>query len=171
MEFKGKLVRGILADCSGKSRKFFEDSLKFATSAEVGLGGLGYLTLNVDVFEGPIAKFLNDEKKAEIIELTGVKEGETLFFICDDKKIDTEKRAGIIRIWLAGKDQLDLIKDDSFEFCFIVDSPMFEIDEETGDVIFTHNPFSMPQGGMEALLGPDSTEVLAYRYDLVGEFS
>ena len=165
--FKGKPVRGIVADCSGKSRKFFEDSLKYATSAEVGLGGLGYLTLNGDVFEGPIAKFLSDEKKAEVIELTGVKEGETLFFICDDKKNDTEKRAGMIRTWLAGKDQLDLIKDDSFEFCFIVDFPMFEIDEETGDVIFTHNPFSMPQGGMEALLGPDPTEVLAYQYDLV----
>ena len=165
--FKGKPVRGIVADCSGKSRKFFEDSLKYATSAEVGLGGLGYLTLNDGVFEGPIAKFLNDEKKAEITELTGVKEGETLFFICDDKKNDTEKRAGMIRTWLADKEQLDLIKDDSFEFCFIVDFPMFEIDEETGDVIFTHNPFSMPQGGMEALLSPDPTEVLAYQYDLV----
>ena len=165
--FKGKPVRGIVADCSGKSRKFFEDSLKYATSAEVGLGGLGYLTLNDGVFEGPIAKFLNDEKKAEITELTGVKEGETLFFICDDKKNDTEKRAGMIRTWLADKEQLNLIKDDSFEFCFIVDFPMFEIDEETGDVIFTHNPFSMPQGGMEALLSPDPTEVLAYQYDLV----
>ena len=165
--FKGKPVRGIVADCSGKSRKFFEDSLKYATSAEVGLGGLGYLTLNEGVFEGPIAKFLTDEKKAEITELTGIKEGETVFFICDDKKNDTEKRAGMIRTWLAGKEQLDLIKDDSFEFCFIVDFPMFEIDEETGDVIFTHNPFSMPQGGMDALLGPDPTEVLAYQYDLV----
>lgn len=165
--FKGKPVRGIVADCSGKSRKFFEDSLKYATSADVGLGGLGYLTLNDGVFEGPIAKFLTDDKKAEITELTGIKEGETVFFICDDKKLDTEKRAGLIRTWLAGKDQLDLVKDDSFEFCFIVDFPMFEIDEETGDVIFTHNPFSMPQGGMDALLGPDPTEVLAYQYDLV----
>lgn len=165
--FKGKPVRGIVADCAGKSKKFFEDSLKFATSAEIGLGGLGYITLKEGVFAGPIAKFLSDEKKAEIIEITGVKEGETLFFICDDKKNDTEKKAGHIRSWLAAKEQLDLIRDDAFEFCFIVDFPMYEIDEETGDTIFTHNPFSMPQGGMEALLGDDPTKVLAYQYDLV----
>ncbi len=165
--FKGKPVRGIVANCAGKSKKFFEDSLKFATSPEVGLGGLGYITLKEGVFAGPIAKFLSDAKKAEIIELTGVKEGETLFFICDDKKNDTEKKAGHIRTWLARKEQLDLIRDDAFEFCFVVDFPMYEIDEETGDTIFTHNPFSMPQGGMEALLNNDPTEVLAYQYDLV----
>ncbi len=165
--FRGKPVRGIVADCRGKSNKFFEDSLKFATSPEVGLGGLGYITLKEGAFLGPIAKFLSDDKKKEIISLTGVKEGETLFFICDDKKNDTEKKAGHIRSWLARKEQLDLIRDDAFEFCFIVDFPMFEIDEETGDTIFTHNPFSMPQGGMEALLGDDPTEVLAYQYDLV----
>ena len=166
--FKGKPVRGIVANCQGKSKKFFEDSLKFATSAEVGLGGLGYITLKEGVFAGPIAKFLSDEKKAEIISLTGVKEGETLFFICDDKKNDTEKKAGHIRSYLARGDQLDLIKDDAFEFCFVVDFPMYEIDEETGDTIFTHNPFSMPQGGMEALLTKEPTEILAYQYDLVG---
>ena len=165
--FKGKPVRGIVANCQGKSKKFFEDSLKFATSAEVGLGGLGYITLKEGVFAGPIAKFLTDEKKAEIITLTGVKEGETLFFICDDKKNDTEKKAGHIRSYLARKDQLDLINDDAFEFCFVVDFPMYEIDEETGDTIFTHNPFSMPQGGMDALLNKEPTEVLAYQYDLV----
>ena len=165
--FKGKPVRGIVANCQGKSKKFFEDSLKFATSAEVGLGGLGYITLKEGVFAGPIAKFLTDEKKAEIIEITGVSEGETLFFICDDKKNDTEKKAGHIRTWLAKKEQLDLIGDDAFEFCFVVDFPMFEIDEETGDTIFTHNPFSMPQGGMDALLNKECTEVLAYQYDLV----
>ncbi len=165
--FRGKPVRGIVADCRGKSNKFFEDSLKFATSAEVGLGGLGYITLKDGVFAGPIAKFLSDAKKEEIIQITGVKEGETLFFICDDKKNDTEKKAGHIRSWLARPEQLDLIKDDAFEFCFIVDFPMYEIDEETGDTIFTHNPFSMPQGGMDALLGDDPTEVLAYQYDLV----
>ncbi len=166
--FKGKPVRGIVANCQGKSKKFFEDSLKFATSAEVGLGGLGYITLKDGAFAGPIAKFLSDAKKAEIIERTGVKEGETLFFICDDKKNDTEKKAGHIRTWLAKKEQLDLIRDDAFEFCFVVDFPMYEIDEETGDTIFTHNPFSMPQGGMDALLTKDPTEVLAYQYDLVG---
>ncbi len=165
--FKGRPVRGIVADCSGKSNKFFEDSLKYATSPEVGLGGLGYITLKDGVFLGPIAKFLTDAQKEEITALTGVKEGETLFFICDDKKNVTEKKAGMIRTWLARKEQLDLIKDDAFEFCFVVDFPMYEDDEETGETIFTHNPFSMPQGGMEALLTKDPTEVLAYQYDLV----
>ena len=165
--FKGRPVRGIVADCKGKSKKFFEDSLKYATSAEVGLGGLGYITLKDGVFAGPIAKFLSDDQKAEITAITGVKEGETLFFICDDKKNDTEKKAGLIRTWLAKAEQLDLIRDDAFEFCFVVDFPMYEIDEETGDTIFTHNPFSMPQGGMEALMTKDPTEVLAYQYDLV----
>jgi len=165
--FRGKPVRGIVADCQGKSKKFFEDSLKFATSAEVGLGGLGYITLKDGVFAGPIAKFLTDAKKEEIIKITGVKEGETLFFICDDKKNDTEKKAGHIRTWLAKPEQLNLIRDDAFEFCFVVDFPMYENDEETGETIFTHNPFSMPQGGMEALLTKDPEEVLAYQYDLV----
>ncbi len=165
--FKGKPVRGIVANCAGKSKKFFEDSLKYATSMEVGLGGLGYITLKEGVFAGPIAKFLSDEKKAEIVTLTGVKEGETLFFICDDKKSDTEKKAGMIRTWLAAPTQLDLIRDDAFEFCFVVDFPMFEEDEETGETIFTHNPFSMPQGGMDSLLNKHPEEVLAYQYDLV----
>ena len=166
--FRGRPVRGIVADCTGKSKKFFEDSLKFATSPEVGLGGLGYITLRDGEFLGPIAKFLTDAQKAEITAITGVKEGETLFFICDDKKNDTEKKAGHIRTWLAKEEQLNLIKDDAFEFCFVVDFPMYENDEETGETIFTHNPFSMPQGGMEALLTKDPTEVLAYQYDLVG---
>ena len=166
--FKGKPVRGIVADCQGKSKKFFEDSLKYATSTEVGLGGLGYITLKEGVFAGPIAKFLTDDKKAEITALTGVKEGETLFFICDDKKNDTEKKAGLIRTWLAKEEQLDLIDKDAFEFCFVVDFPMYEIDEETEQTIFTHNPFSMPQGGMDSLLNKEPTEVLAYQYDLVG---
>ncbi|MBR3868818.1 MAG: aspartate--tRNA ligase [Clostridia bacterium] len=165
--FRGRPVRGIVAPCQGKSKKFFEDSLKYATSGEVGLGGLGYITLKEGEFAGPIAKFLSEEQKAEITSITGVKEGETLFFICDDKKNDTEKKAGLIRTWLARKEQLDLIRDDAFEFCFVVDFPMYENDEETGETIFTHNPFSMPQGGMEALMTKDPTEVLAYQYDLV----
>ncbi len=165
--FKGRPVRGIVANCQGKSNKFFEDSLKYATSDEVSLGGLGYITLRDGIFIGPIAKFLTDEQNAEIKSLTGIKEGETLFFICDDKKNETEKKAGLIRTWLGKKEQLDLIKDDSFEFCFVVDFPMYETDEETNETIFTHNPFSMPQGGMESLITKDPTEVLAYQYDLV----
>ena len=161
--FKGKPVRGIVANCFGKSKKFFEDSLKFATS--IGMKGLGYLTLTAGEFKGPIAKFLSPEQKAEITELSGIKENETLFFICDAKSI-VNREAGQIRTWLG--ENLGIIDQDSFEFCFVVDFPMYEIDESTGNTIFTHNPFSMPQGGLEALETKDPTEVLAYQYDLVG---
>ncbi len=160
--FKKKPVRGIVADCSGRPRSFFENSLKFAMS--IGMKGLGYLTLNDGVFKGPIEKFLTDEKKAELVELTGLKNGETLFFICDAAHV-VNRLAGQIRTWLG--ETLGLINNDSFEFCFVVDFPMYEIDESTNNVIFTHNPFSMPQGGLEALETKDPTEVLAYQYDLV----
>ena len=161
--FKGKPVRGIVADCQGQSRKFFEDSLKFATS--IGMKGLGYLTLTDGEFKGPIAKFLTPEKKEEITSLSGIKENETLFFICDSKSI-VNREAGQIRTWLG--ENLGIIDQDSFAFCFVVDFPMYEIDESTGNTIFTHNPFSMPQGGLEALETKEPTEVLAYQYDLVG---
>ncbi|MEE1027014.1 MAG: amino acid--tRNA ligase-related protein, partial [Acutalibacteraceae bacterium] len=115
-------------------------------------------------FKGPIAKFLTDEKKAEITELSGIKDGETIFFICDSKNV-VDREAGQIRTWLG--ETLGLIDNNSFEFCFVVDFPMFEIDEATGKVIFTHNPFSMPQGGLKALEEKDPTEVLAFQYDLV----
>ncbi|MBQ1946987.1 MAG: aspartate--tRNA ligase [Clostridia bacterium] len=160
--FKRKPVRGIVANCAGQSRKFFEDSLKFATG--IGMKGLGYITLNDGAFKGPIEKFLTDEQKQEIIEITGVKEGETLFFICDTKAV-VDRYAGQIRTWLG--ENLNIIDNDAFEFCFVVDFPMFEIDESTGKIIFTHNPFSMPQGGLKALEEMDPTEILAYQYDLV----
>ncbi len=160
--FKGKPVRGVVANCAGKSKKFFEESLNFATS--IGMKGLGYLTLNGDAFKGPIDKFLTPEQREEIKALSGIKEGETLFFICDKLTV-VNKLAGQIRTWLGEK--LELIDKDSFEFCFIVDFPMYEIDESTGKTIFTHNPFSMPQGGLEALNTKEPTEILAYQYDLV----
>ena len=161
--FKGKPVRGVVANCHGKSKKFFEDSLKFATS--IGMKGLGYLTLTAGEFKGPIAKFLSPEQKEEITALSGIQETETLFFICDSKSI-VNREAGQIRTWLG--ENLGIIDQDSFEFCFVVDFPMYEIDESTGNTIFTHNPFSMPQGGLEALETKEPTEVLAYQYDLVG---
>ena len=166
--FRGKPVCGIVADCRGKSNKFFEDSLKYATSNEVGLGGLGYITIRDGQFIGPIAKYLTDDQKQEMLKISGVEEGETLFFICDDRLEATQKKAGLIRQWLAREEQLNLIDNNVFEFCFVVDFPMYELDEETGETIFTHNPFSMPQGGMDSLLHKNPTEVLAYQYDLVG---
>ena len=160
--FKGKPVRGIVADCFGQSRKFFEDSLKFATS--IGMKGLGYLTLTDGEFKGPIAKFLTPEQKEEITALSGIRANETLFFICDAPSI-VNREAGEIRTWLG--ENLGIIDQDSYEFCYVVDFPMYEIDPSTGKTIFTHNPFSMPQGGLEALETKAPTEVLAYQYDLV----
>ena len=160
--FKGKPVRGIVADCSEKSKKFFEDSLKFAMS--IGMKGLGYLTLSQGDYKGPIAKFLSDEQKAELTQIVSIKEGETLFFICDAPAI-VNKLAGEIRTWLG--ETLGVIEKDRFDFCFIVDFPMYEYNEEEGKIDFTHNPFSMPQGGMETLLNKDPLEIYAYQYDIV----
>ena len=160
--FKNKPVRGIVANCSGKSKKFFEDSLKFATG--IGMKGLGYLTLTGDEYKGPIAKFLTPEKKEELTQLVGIKDGETLFFICDSISL-VNGFAGQIRTWLG--ENLDIIDKDSYEFCFIVDFPMYELNPETNKIDFTHNPFSMPQGGMEALLTKEPTQIFAYQYDIV----
>ena len=160
--FKGKPVRGIVANCAGKSKKFFEDSLKFAMS--IGMKGLGYLTLAGDEYKGPIAKFLTDEKKEELKAITGIKDGETVFFICDAISV-VNRLSGEIRTWLG--EQLDVINKDAFEFCFIVDFPMYELNSETKKIDFTHNPFSMPQGGMDALLNKDPLEIFAYQYDIV----
>ncbi len=160
--FKGKPVRGIVANCAGKSKKFFEDSLKFAMS--IGMKGLGYLTLAGDEYKGPIAKFLTDEKKEELKAITGIKDGETVFFICDAISV-VNRLSGEIRTWLG--EQLDIINKDAFEFCFIVDFPMYELNSETNKIDFTHNPFSMPQGGMDALLNKDPLEIFAYQYDIV----
>ncbi len=162
--FKGKPVRGIVADCAGCSKKFFEDSLKFATS--IGMKGLGYLTAveGQSNFKGPIDKFLSDAQREEIRQISGIKDGETVFFI-SDKKGTVDSYAGQIRTWLG--ERLELIEQNAFRFCFVVDFPMYEINEETHKLDFTHNPFSMPQGGLDALENQDPLEILAYQYDLV----
>ncbi len=160
--FKGKPVRGIVANCQGKSKKFFEDSLKFATS--IGMKGLGYLTLSAGEYKGPITKFLSDEQKLSLQAITGIKEGETVFFICDAPAV-VNRLAGEIRTWLGN--ELDVIRRDRFEFCFIVDFPMYEYNEEAKKIDFTHNPFSMPQGGMDALMSKDPLDIFAYQYDIV----
>ena len=165
--FKNKVVRAIVAPCKNE-RWFFDKSLNFATR-DLGMQGLAHITLldkaNCEFKDDPIVKKLSDAQKSEIIELTKVKEGETIFFISDMVEEVAAKNAGYVRDWL-GK-ECDLIDTNSFEFCFIVDFPMYEHDESTDKIIFTHNPFSMPQGGLEALLTKDPTEILAYQYDLV----
>ncbi|MDR2590053.1 MAG: aspartate--tRNA ligase, partial [Oscillospiraceae bacterium] len=160
--FKGKPVRGIVADCSGKPRSFFDNSLKFAT--EIGMKGLGYLTLTDGEFKGPIEKFLSAEQKQELINSNGMKNGDTLFFICDAKSV-VDGLSGEIRKWLGTA--LDIIEKDTFEFCFITDYPMYDYNPETKKIEFTHNPFSMPQGGLEALNTKDPLDVYAHQYDIV----
>ena len=168
--FKNKLVRGIVAnylvkrDGDGDGKKAFEKAIDtFARSIGMAFG-IGYITLEGGEYKGPIAKFLTPEQQKALTALVGIKEGETLFFICDSPKI-INSLAGQIRTWLGH--ELGLIKNDSFEFCYIVDFPMYELNEETGKIDFTHNPFSMPQGGMEALESKDPLDIYAYQYDIV----
>ena len=168
--FKNKLVRGIVAnylvkrDGDGDGKKAFEKAIDtFARSIGMAFG-IGYITLEGGEYKGPIAKFLTPEQQKALTDLVGIKEGETLFFICDSAKL-INGLSGQIRTWLG--QELGLIKNDSFEFCYIVDFPMYELNEETGKIDFTHNPFSMPQGGMEALETKDPLDIYAYQYDIV----
>ena len=168
--FKNKMVRGIVAnylvkkDGEGDGKKAFEKAID-TYSRSIGMKfGCGYITLEGGEYKGPIAKFLSEAEKAELTELCGIKEGDSLFFISDAPAV-INSLAGQMRTWIAN--ELGLIKKDSFEFCFIVDFPMYERNEETGKIDFTHNPFSMPQGGMDALLNKDPLEIFAYQYDIV----
>ena len=151
--FRGKCVRAInVPGCASMSKSFFENMLKFAT--EIGMKGLGYVKVTEEMkFLGPIDKFLQDSDRAELISRAKLEPGCVLYFIADEK--DTApKLAGQIRTEVAKR--MNLIDNDSFKMCFIVDFPMYEIDEETGKYVFTHNPFSMPQGGLDALLNKES---------------
>lgn len=160
--FQNKTVRAITIQ-GHMSKGFHEKMLKFAT--EIGMGGLGYLEVQEDLsYKGPIDKFIPDERKAQLRELAGLKAEDTIFFIAD-KEARAAAFAGQIRSEL-GK-RLDICEKNAYRFCFINDFPMFEKDEETKKVGFTHNPFSMPQGGLEALNEKDPLEILAYQYDIV----
>jgi len=160
--FKGKPVRGIVANCAGKSRSFFDNSLKFAIS--IGMKGLGYLTLSESEFKGPIAKFLSPEQKEELIYSLHMREGDTVFFVCDALSI-VNGLAGEIRMWLG--ESLNITDKNAYEFCYITDYPMYEYDYDTKEIGFTHNPFSMPIGGMDALENKDPLDVYAHQYDIV----
>ena len=162
--FRGQTVRAIpVPDCAGQPRSFFEQMLKFAEG--IGMKGLGYVKVNDDMtYAGPIDKFLSDEQRAELARRGELKPGYVLCFIADEK--DTApKLAGQIRSELGRR--LGLIDEDSFKMCFVVDFPMYELDEETGEIVFTHNPFSMPEGGLEALNTRDPLTIYAQQYDIV----
>ena len=160
--FKGRTVRAIKVNRQ-MSKGFHEKLLKFAQS--IGMGGLGYLEVMEDMsYKGPIDKFIPDDMKVEMKELAGLSAGDTIFFIAD-KEARANLYAGQIRTELGEK--LDLIEKNAYRFCYINDFPMFELDEETKQIGFTHNPFSMPQGGLEALKTQDPLTILAYQYDIV----
>ena len=160
--FHGKTVRAIKVHAD-MSKGFHEKLLKFAQS--IGMGGLGYSEVMEDKsYKGPIDKFIPDDMKEEIRETAGLEVGDTIFFIADNEK-NAALYAGQIRTALG--ERLDLIEKNSFKFCYINDFPMYEYDKETKKMEFTHNPFSMPQGGLEALETMDPEEILAYQYDIV----
>ncbi len=162
--FEGKCVRAIkVPGCAKQSKSFFEKMLKFATS--IGMKGLGYFKVDENLkFNGPIDKFLNDDQRQNLINRAGLEPDCVLYFIADSKK-NAPVFAGQIRTEVANR--MNLIEKDKFKFCFIVDFPMYDLDEETGNVIFTHNPFSMPQGGLEVLNTKDPLDILAWQYDIV----
>jgi aspartyl-tRNA synthetase len=162
--FRGRPVRGIHAPgCAKQSKSFFEQMLKFAEG--IGMQGLGYISVTEEgELKGPIVKYLSEEKQAQLLEIMGTQNNGTVFFVCDRPAL-CDRLAGLVRDELG--ERLGLTDKTRFEFCFVTDMPMFEIDEQTRRLGFSHNPFSMPQGGMEALLTQDPLDVLAWQYDIV----
>ena len=159
--FHNKTVRAIKVHAD-MSKGFHEKMLEYAMS--IGMGGLGFLEVQDDLsYKGPIDKFIPQELKKELLEKADLKIGDTIFFIADNQKRATEF-AGQIRTEL-GK-RLNLINENIFSFCWIVDFPMYELDERN-QIIFSHNPFSMPQGGLEVLQKEEPLNILAYQYDIV----
>ena len=160
--FHGKCVRAVNVH-QQMSKGFHEKLLKFAQS--IGMGGLGYLEVQEDMsYKGPIDKFIPDDMKTEIKDLAGLQAGDTIFFIADKEK-QASLYAGQIRTELG--ERLELIEKNAYRFCYINDFPMYEYDEEEKKIGFTHNPFSMPQGGLKALEEQDPLTILAYQYDIV----
>ncbi|MCB5944497.1 aspartate--tRNA ligase [Acidocella sp. KAb 2-4] len=159
----GGIVRAIPAPGAGANPRSFFDKLNEWARAE-GAGGLGYITFSEAAPQGPIAKNLSPERAEAIREACGLKAGDAVFFAAG-KELDAAKFAGTVRTKL-GND-LGLIKQGEFKFCWIVDFPMYEYDEELKQVVFSHNPFSMPQGGLEALETQDPLTIKAFQYDIV----
>lgn len=160
---QGGVVRAIVVkNGASQPRAFFDRMVQFAQS--VGSQGLAYLTWNNTEVKGPIAKFLDKPRMDALAAELKIASGDVAFFICNDEK-KANRIAGEIRTHLA--EELNLIEKDVFRFCWITDFPMYELNEETGKIEFSHNPFSMPQGEMDALLNKDPLQILAYQYDIV----
>lgn len=160
--FHKKTVRAIKVHAD-MSKGFHEKLLKFATS--IGMGGLGYLEVMDDMsYKGPIDKFIPDDRKEEMARIAGLQPGDTIFFIAD-KEERAALYAGQLRTELGNC--LDLCEKKAYRFCFVNDFPMFEYNKDEKKIDFTHNPFSMPQGGLSVLLEKDPLDILAYQYDIV----
>ena len=167
--FKNKTVRAIPAPgTADRPRSFFDKLNEWAK--EEGAAGLGYIIytsegIDTTAFSGPIVKFISPEALNNMVNACALRPGDTLFFSAHEKPLEAAKFAGKARAKLG--DELDLLEKDVFKFCWVVDFPYFEYDEEEKKIIFSHNPFSMPQGGMEALETKNPLEILAYQYDIV----
>ena len=160
---KGAVVRGIAAlNVSDKPRSFFDKLNSWAQ--EQGQPGLGYILLSEGEAKGPIGKFLSKESVEIIKDKANAKDGDAVFFICNKIK-EAESFSGKARMKIA--EDMDIIEKNVIKFCWTVDFPMYEIDESTNSIIFSHNPFSMPQGGMDALENKDPLDILAWQYDII----
>jgi aspartyl-tRNA synthetase len=159
----GAVVRAVPAPgAGGRPRSYFDKMNDWARGE--GAAGLGYIIFADGEGKGPIAKNLDGERVAAIKAACGLSDGDAVFFACDKPRA-AERFAGVVRNRLGA--DLEMIAPGAFKFCWIVDYPMFELDEETGKIEFSHNPFSMPQGGLEALESQDPLSILAYQYDIV----
>jgi aspartyl-tRNA synthetase len=159
----GGVVRAIRAPAVGGRPRSFFDRLN-AWAQEQAAPGLGYVLFEGGAGKGPIAKFLPEEAQAALREATGAADGDAVFFVADQEAA-AARMAGLARTKIG--QEMDLIDPNSFHFCWIVDFPMYERNEETGQIDFSHNPFSMPQGGLDALETQDPLSIKAYQYDIV----
>ena len=159
----GAVVRAIPAPSAGSRPRSFFDKLD-EWAREQGAPGLGYVVFTESGGRGPIARYLDDARILQLREAAGLGDGDALFFVCD-KRDAAEKLAGAARTRIAS--ELGVVDKNGFRFCWIVDFPMYELDEETGKIEFSHNPFSMPQGGLAALEQQDPLTITAYQYDIV----
>jgi aspartyl-tRNA synthetase len=160
---RGAIVRAVRVPGAGAQPRSFFDRLN-QWAREQGAPGLGYVTLAAGAARGPIAKFLDGLRLDRLRQATGATDGDAVFFVCDPRAT-ADRLAGRARLKLG--EELDLLEKNAFRFCWIVDFPMYERDEETGKIDFSHNPFSMPQGGLEALRTQDPLTIKAYQYDIV----
>jgi aspartyl-tRNA synthetase len=159
----GSVIRAIQATgAASQPRSFFDKLNKWAQ--DQGAPGLGYITFSEGEAKGPIAKFLDASRLAHLKEITRMGEGDAVFFVCD-KVSPATKLSGLTRTRIG--EELGLIEQNCFKFCWVIDFPMFEYDEERQKIDFSHNPFSMPQGGLEALENQDPLTIKAYQYDIV----